>query len=102
MREKIWLHFLVDAFPIDEDKNVMAEKLSSIDGLSGSDISNCMLRTALHIAESGRHASYSDFFSYAEKILELKKKTADEFSITTKRVSEQYVQEKIGLRKEQK
>lgn len=24
MREKIWLHFLVDAFPIDEDKNVMA------------------------------------------------------------------------------
>ncbi len=53
MREKIWLHFLVDAFPIDEDKNVMAEKLSSIDGLSGSDISNCMLRTAIHIAESG-------------------------------------------------
>lgn len=103
MREKIWLHFLVDAFPIDEDKNVMAEKLSSIDGLSGSDISNCMLRTAIHIAESGSgHASYSDFFSYAEKILELKKKTADEFSITTKRVSEQYVQEKIGLRKEQK
>lgn len=77
MREKIWLHFLVDAFPIDEDKNVMAEKLSSIDGLSGSDISNCMLRTAIHIAESGSgHASYSDFFSYAEKILELKKKTA--------------------------
>lgn len=33
MREKIWLHFLVDAFPIDEDKNVMAEKLSSIDGV---------------------------------------------------------------------
>ena len=62
-----------------------------------------MLRTAIHIAESGSgHASYSVFFSYAENILELKKKTADEFSITTKRVSEQYVQEKIGLRKEQK
>lgn len=92
-RKKIWRHLLPSKFPHDIDIDKIAEKF---DNISGSDISNAILKTAFKIARSNQlSAKHEDFDNAISLIVESKNNNAG-FTVNKRLVSEEYVKSQIG------
>ena len=63
-RERLWRRYIPQKLPINTDIRSLAE---TSDGLSGSDISNCVLKAALSAARSGDSSVKSSHFENAIK-----------------------------------
>lgn len=98
LREKLWAHYLVPKFPLAEDRKELIAKLAEREGLSGSDIATAVLRTAVHTALAPHPAaSYNDFMEQLDKIQTSKDAMHNsEWEISSRKVSESYVKEKLG------
>lgn len=74
-RLKIWEHLIPNSFPTDVNKKNMAEKYPKI---SGSDISNAILKTAFRTAREKKSISPHIYFEEAiESIIESKNKNTE-------------------------
>ena len=98
LRRRLWNHYLVDTLPIEGDKKYFAEKLSEIESVTGSDISNIVLQTAICAArENKERITLVDFKSITEKVISNKKYIeSGKYEISTRKVSENFVKEKLG------
>lgn len=94
-RKSLWKYYLSTDMPYRLDVDWIAEKY---DGVSGSDISNCVLMAALHTAMENKEIVAEEcFFEVMENILQAKKENqAREPRIISQReVSEEYVMEQL-------
>lgn len=98
LREKLWNHYLVPKFPLLEERQELIGKLADREGFSGADIANAVLKTAIKIARAERAAaSCENFMEQLDKIqLARTAMEQSELEITTRKVSENYVKEKLG------
>lgn len=98
MRKSIWEHYLVPELPIETARESVIEKLSEIEDVSGSDISMAVFKAAVQTAYLKEERIGTDRIKKAlEEALSLKKIQEDNlYTVTTRRVSEEYVKEKIG------
>lgn len=96
-RKKLWLHYLPDNFPLNERKEELAEKLCEIDNISGSDISNAILRVAIMTTvKDKKEACYDELKYELEKIRKTKKICEwGNCSVTTRKVTSEYVKEQM-------
>ena len=98
LRERLWDHYLVDTLPIEGEKKHFVEKLSEIERITGSDISNIVLQTAIYAAQARKkYITLQDFENTADKII--RNKIIIEhggYEISTRKVSEDFVKEKMG------
>jgi SpoVK/Ycf46/Vps4 family AAA+-type ATPase len=97
MRIKLWKHYLVEQFPLVEEKNGLIEKLSESKNISGCDISNAILKTAIYIAvNKKRGACYEDLKRELDNILKTKREYDwGDYSVSERKVSAEYVKEQI-------
>lgn len=104
-RQKLWQHYIPAKLPLapDVNINILAEKS---DGLSGSDISICVLKSALSSARE--NAPTVSLAHFERAINEIKasqkanqKRTSPNTTLTTNVVSEEYVKSQIGEEKMQ-
>lgn len=97
-RNRLWEHYLVEKFPISEKRNMLIDKLSDYEDMSGADIANAMLKTAGSIALAKRKfASFSDFEEVITAIQNTKEKYSDSnIQMTIKKVSKKTVEDKLG------
>lgn len=92
-RKKIWNHLLPSNFPNDLDIIKIAEKF---DNVSGSDISNAVLKTAFKTARCNEKiASHSDFDEAMRAIVKSKEDNSG-MKVEKRFVSESYVKEQMG------
>ena len=98
MRKKLWEHYLVEQLPVIGTRTEIIERLSNIEEVTGADIANAVLKTAVHMAVMGEHlADYTNFENEIKKILIARRDMdLNGFEITSRKVSEEFVREKIG------
>lgn len=98
MRQKLWAHYIVDKLPIYCEKIELVKGLSEIENITGSDIANAVLRTTISsIQQKKESIDIEDFKIIIEKIKTTKRAvTSNNYEISTKQVSEEYVKEKLG------
>lgn len=98
MRQQLWFHYLVDRLPIEREKTEIVRELSKVENVSGSDISNAVLRAAILAAQEGSEYIKTDNLkSIINKILEAKSEIENgNFEVSTRKVSAEYVKEKLG------
>ena len=98
MRIRLWRHYLVDKLPLNSTKESIISKLCKVDGLSGSDITNIVLRTAVKCAKEKKNSiSEDDLMIMVQKVLNEKHILYDDnYQISTRKVTREYVQEKLG------
>lgn len=98
MRARIWRHYLVAGLPIEIGRDSVIEELSKIEGVSGSDISSSVLKAAIKAAylkdDTIKIESFKEFLN--EAIATKRIQSDGNYTVTTKKVSEDYVKEKIG------
>lgn len=98
VRQKLWMHYLVNGLPLIGEKSKIVNELKKIEGITGSDISAAVLKTAVKVAANQEYGiRLDDLISEIEKI-KLAKEAVEQgdFKVTTRKVSEEYVKEKIG------
>ncbi|PVZ86916.1 AAA family ATPase [Serratia sp. S1B] len=94
-RMKLWQQYIPDALPHEVEINILA-KISET--LSGSDISNCVLKAAMSAARQDQQSLQLEHFKQAIDEV-LKSKAANlkkDVKIEKRIVSEEYVKSKIG------
>lgn len=98
IRRLIWEHYIVPELPIKGDRETFIDELVKTDGISGADISTAVFKAAVQTAYLKEWEVKVDRIKAAlEEARNLKKIQSDEqYAITTRRVSEQYVKDKIG------
>lgn len=98
-REKLWRKYIPSDYPLNVEIDVLAIQS---DGLSGSDISSCVLKAALSAARQG--LSEVNLNQFQAAINEIKNSKAEnskvrswpKTNVSERIVSEDYVMEKIG------
>ena len=96
-RKRLWKHYLVEEFPVVGNRENVITQLSQSDGITGADISNAVLKTAIKNAQNNSNgATVEDLLSEVEII----KATAsnlehDQFEISTRKVSGEYVKDQL-------
>lgn len=90
--------YIPSAMPCNVDLNILAE---ISEGLSGSDISNCVLKSALSSARQGDNQVTLTHFEQAIKEVKASQKANQKNSntkttITTKEVSEEYAKDQLN------
>ncbi len=96
-RTLLWEKYLPESMPVD---NLSIYHLAEIsEGLTGSDISNCVLKAAITAARNNHSVVSEGFFSTAIKDVQTSKKAHKQEKTEVKNniVSEEYVESKIGL-----
>lgn len=96
-RALLWGKYLPESMPID---NLSIYHLAEIsEGLTGSDISNCVLKAAITAARNNHSVVSEDFFSTAIRDVQISKKAhnREKMKVESNIVSEEYVESKIGL-----
>lgn len=96
-RKLLWQKYLPDNMPIGELDTSYLSEISK--GLTGSDISNCVLKSAIMAARKNHSIVNEYFFITAIEEVKASKKAhkQEKFDIDKKIVSEKYVESKIGL-----
>ena len=95
-RIKIWNKYIPKKLPIEVNISVLAD---SSEGLSASDIADCVLRAAMAVARIKRTVvTEADFLASISDVKTSKQANKGQIrdSITTKTVSEEYVREQIS------
>ncbi|GFP76646.1 ATP-binding protein [Clostridium fungisolvens] len=97
MRKKLWDHYLVDKLPLSSERNEVIAQLAEIEDITGSDVSTAVLKAAVKAALNGIFKLNTESIKEEiNKIVEAKKAMKDDnFTVTTKKVSESYVKEKL-------
>lgn len=99
-RKKLWRKFIPSKMPTDVDFDVLA---SESDGLSGAEISNCVIKSAVSVARRGKALVSMDDFRLAVRDV-IRSKYANErpddgmFVTEMRSVTEDYVAEAKGKR----
>lgn len=98
VREKLWEYYLVDGLPLSEKKDIFVCKLKGIGEVTGSDISTAVLKAAVKAAAGKkRQITIGSIEDEIKKITAARESLKrDDFTITTRKVSEDYVKEKIS------
>lgn len=98
LREKLWAQYMVHQFPVQGDRKELIARLAEREGFSGSDIATAVLKTAIHTALAANpSATYNDFMEQLDKIQTARDAiNGSEVEITTRKVSKDYVTEKLG------
>lgn len=98
MRKKLWAHYLVEQLPLSSERNEVIAQLAVIEDVTGSDVSTAVLKAAVKAAVNGTLVlNVESIEEETNKIIAAKKAMkADNFTVTTKKVSEEYVKEKLG------
>lgn len=92
LREKLWRKYTPPAMPTNIDYIEIAKKY---EGISGSDISNAVLKAALKAARSREEIVRHDYFCEAvQSIIDSKKANSGYETVTVREVSEEYYKEK--------
>nr|WP_314669861.1 ATP-binding protein [uncultured Oribacterium sp.] len=95
-RKALWEHYLVSSLPINNREETIQE-LSQVDGITGADIANIVLRAAIKLSVSEKKEIHcEDLIGYIQDCLNTKSLTKDKFIYETRKVSKEYIQEKIG------
>lgn len=95
-RIKLWQQYIPSSLPLSADVNfeILAQKS---DGLSGSDISTCVLKSALSSArENLSHVSLTHFERAINEVKASQKQTAPKTTVTTNMVSEEYAKSQLN------
>lgn len=97
MRTRIWEHYLVAELPIEIERDSVIKELSKIESVSGSDISSSVLKAAIKTAylkeDTIKIESIKGFLN--EAIATKRFQSDSNYEVTTKKVSENYVREKM-------
>lgn len=97
LRQQLWKKYIPDTMPNNIDIEQISKKFA---GISGSDISNAVLRAALYAANRKENMVQHRYFeTEIENIIRAKNANADSKTkiknVTKKEVSEEYVKEQI-------
>lgn len=92
LREKLWRMYIPERMPNDVDFYKLA---CDYDGISGSDISNAVLKAALKAAKQNEDIVKSTYFESEIKSIINSKKENSGFTVTSRPVPENYVIEQI-------
>ena len=96
-RKRIWEHYLVDALPLDVPKQEASELLSNIEGATGADISNAVLKTAVIAADGDQVVKLAMLDSELRNALKKRQEIeCGGFEITTRKVTKEYAEERLG------
>lgn len=97
LRKQLWNHYLVDSLPLEKDKEYLTDKLSETETITGSDIANIVLQTAIYTArENKKYITFQNLKKIADKVVMNKGiMKNDGFEITTRKVPEEFVREKL-------
>ena len=97
MRKEIWRHYLIDELPLDMEKDEAIQILAEADGVSGSDISTSLFKAVIKDAFLGRdRVRVETIKNILDDTLSLKRiREEGEFTITSRKVPERYVQERL-------
>lgn len=94
LRQKLWKKYIPDTMPNNIDIEQISNKYA---GISGSDISNAVLRAALYAANRNENMVQHRYFeNEIENIIRVKNANAKTKSVIKKEVSEEYVEEQIS------
>lgn len=98
MRKKLWTHYLVEQLPLSSERNEVIAQLAVIEDVTGSDVCTAVLKAAVKAAVNGTLTlNVESIEEETNKIIDAKKAMkADNFTVTTKKISEEYVKEKLG------
>lgn len=98
VRQKLWEHYLVDRLPLIGKKSDFINELKIIDNVTGSDIATAVLKASVKIAANKENGVTLDsLISEINKIIQAKEEIKqDGFTMTTRKVSEEYVKEKLA------
>lgn len=98
MRKKLWAHYLVERLPLSSDRNEVIAQLAVIEDVTGSDVSTAVLKAAVKAAVNGTLTlNVESIKEEINKIIAAKKAMKDDnLTVTTRKVSEEYVKEKLG------
>lgn len=92
LRERLWRKYIPPEMPTDIDYPKISSKY---EGISGSDISNAVLKAALRAAENNEEIVRHDYFCDAvQSIVDSKNANCGYETITVREVSEEYYNEK--------
>lgn len=95
-RYLLWKHYLLETVPCD-NRNVVIEKISEVEGVTGADISTAVLKAAIDaVCNTPACITYESLHEILEEILKAKKAVNDNFEITTRKVSEEYALSQIN------
>lgn len=100
LREKLWQRYIPSEMPNNLDISLIAGKYACI---SGSDISNAVLKAALYAASNKKSIVYHEYFENAiESILNAKKANSqnEKVTVTSHEVSEEYAIKQISTGKD--
>lgn len=89
-RYLLWRHYLLETIPCD-NRNLIIEKISDVEGITGADISAAVLKAAIDAVDSTAFCvTYELLYEAVQEIISAKKVVSSNFEITTRRVSEEY------------
>ena len=99
-REKLWEHYLVPGLPISEDRESLIKNLKLINRVTGADIANAVLKAAVRKASDNAVMINLELLTSEINNIIASRKSNDsisdeEYSITTKTVSEEYVKKQV-------
>ena len=94
-RIKLWNYYLTPALPI-ENRIETINSIAEIDEVSGSDIATSVLRCAVIAAEKKQSITVDDIAEAINRIKLTKQDAEGNWSITSRRVSEEYASTRIG------
>lgn len=94
LRERLWSHYIPPQMPVQADLHVLAEKY---DGLSGSDISNAVMKAALRAARNNAKIVNQSDFEEAVKSIQLSKDANYRQGESVKRVTEIVPEEEVPI-----
>ena len=99
IRKRLWEHYLPESLPYDGNKRLSAEELSTIEGVTGADIANAVLKAAVAAAVGQKKVDIQLLKKELMKLDELQKIMDDSFpddvTVTSRKVSKDYVKEQI-------
>jgi len=91
-RKKIWQHLLPKKLPNSLNIDRIAKEY---DGVSGSDISNAILKSAMRAARKNMACVPDEFFTHAIEQITKSNRKNHQITVTKKSVSESFVQQQL-------
>lgn len=96
MRKRLWEYYLVPQLPISVEREKIIASLSKVESITGADIATVVLKTAVKAARLSMEITENELKEQMDSVIAIKKMIKDDkFTITTKKVPESFVKEKV-------